>query len=435
MSNSLSAIIKEHKSGKSVGIYSVCSANQQVLEASMRQALQDDSPLLLEATCNQVNQFGGYTGMTPIQFVEWVVQIAQRIGFPFGRIILGGDHLGPSPWQDEPAETAMQNARCLIRAYVEAGFRKIHLDASMDCADDSSPVPEETVALRTADLCQVAEETFAAVGSGDAPLAYVIGTEVPVPGGAQERLEGLQATSARAARQTIEVTREAFARRDLLQTWEQVIAVVVQPGVEFDDSAAVDYVPQKAEELVSLIEGYSKLVFEAHSTDYQTTKALQELVRDHFAILKVGPALTFAFREAVFALNFMEEELLKGKPGVRLSRIRERLDQVMLENPVHWQRHYQGDKRELAYSRRYSFSDRCRYYWPDSRVNSALTLLFENLSGFELPLPLISQFLPGQYEKVRSGRISPHPTELVYDRIREVVRSYAKACGFCGEPD
>lgn len=45
-----------------------------------------------------------------------------------------------------------------------------------------------------------------------------------------------------------------------------------------------------------MVNDYSHLVFEAHSTDYQTKEAYKQLVHDHFAILKVGPALTFAMR-------------------------------------------------------------------------------------------------------------------------------------------
>jgi len=40
-----------------------------------------------------------------------------------------------------------------------------------------------------------------------------------------------------------------------------------------------------------LIIGCSALVFEAHSTDYQTEEALAKLVADGYPILKVGPGL------------------------------------------------------------------------------------------------------------------------------------------------
>ena len=86
------------------GIPSICSAHPMVLEASMRATLPTQLPLLIEATCNQVNQDGGYTGMTPKDFRSFVEQIAAENGFPTERIILAGDHLGPNPWKSLPAE-------------------------------------------------------------------------------------------------------------------------------------------------------------------------------------------------------------------------------------------------------------------------------------------------------------------------------------------
>ena len=129
------------------GIYSVCSAHAWVIEAAMIQAQEDGSHLLLEATCNQVNQAGGYTGLTPAMFRDYVHGIASELGFDASRLILGGDHLGPNPWQHLDAKTAMQHAVEMVRLYVEAGFTKIHLDASMRCADDPAIVPDEVMAL------------------------------------------------------------------------------------------------------------------------------------------------------------------------------------------------------------------------------------------------------------------------------------------------
>ena len=124
-------IVREHKAGHSVGIYSVCSAHPVVIEAALREAQVRGEPVLIEATSNQVNQFGGYTGMLPADFREYVAGIAQRVSFPMERLLLGGDHLGPNTWTAEPAPLAMQRAGEMIAGYVKAGFRKIHLDCSM----------------------------------------------------------------------------------------------------------------------------------------------------------------------------------------------------------------------------------------------------------------------------------------------------------------
>jgi D-tagatose-1,6-bisphosphate aldolase subunit GatZ/KbaZ len=161
MKNPLQSRLKKHRTDPRIGIYSVCSANRFVLEAAMLQARHDNSMLLIESTSNQVDQFGGYSGMTPPDFVFFVKKIAARIQIPWSRILLGGDHLGPNVWQNETAESAMQKAVEQIRAYIGAGYSKIHLDTSMhlqgDTITSSGNITPELAADRAADLCAVAE--------------------------------------------------------------------------------------------------------------------------------------------------------------------------------------------------------------------------------------------------------------------------------------
>ncbi len=164
-----------------VGITSVCSAHPVVLDEAVRHGAQGEHVVLIEATCNQVNQDGGYTGMQPIDFRRAVERLAEEHELPAERLVLGGDHLGPNPWKHLSAETAMAKSAELVRAFVMAGYTKIHLDTSIRCADDPpGAMHPALVAERAARLAVVAEE--AAAEAGLEPR-YVIGTEVPVPGG------------------------------------------------------------------------------------------------------------------------------------------------------------------------------------------------------------------------------------------------------------
>ncbi|AHX31333.1 tagatose-bisphosphate aldolase subunit KbaZ [Aeromonas hydrophila] len=417
-------LVAQHKQGEQVGIYAVCSAHPLVLEAALRLAAQGDQLLLVEATSNQVDQFGGYTGMTPADFRDLLHRLAAECRFPVQRLVLGGDHLGPNRWQSEPAEQAMAHAEDLIASYVAAGFKKIHLDCSMSCQGDPVPLTDELVAARAARLANVAEQT-ATEQFGHSDLVYVIGTEVPVPGGAHEELAELAVTTPEAARHTLAAHQQAFEQAGLAQLWPRVIGLVVQPGVEFDHTHVIDYHPERAAPLSRMIEAYPHLVFEAHSTDYQTPDAYRQLVRDHFAILKVGPALTFALREALFALAAIEEELVVAKA---CSGLRQVLEETMLDRPDFWRSHYQGSPNECRLARGYSYSDRVRYYWPDSRVDDCYARLLANLAAEPIPLPLLSQHLPLQYRKVRQGSLSANPHDLILDQVQEVLHQYAAAC-------
>ncbi|MGV4119374.1 tagatose-bisphosphate aldolase subunit KbaZ [Citrobacter freundii] len=420
----LTKMVEQHKRGKANGIYAVCSAHPIVLEAAIRYAHANHTPLLIEATSNQVDQFGGYTGMTPADFRSFVCRLADSLDFSQDMLILGGDHLGPNRWQNLPAEQAMANADDLIKSYVAAGFKKIHLDCSMSCANDPVPLTDEIVAERAARLAKVAEETCMA-HFGESDLVYVIGTEVPVPGGAHETLTDLAVTTPDAARATLQAQYHAFEKHGLEGIWPRIIALVVQPGVEFDHTHIIDYQPQKAVALSKMVEDYDTLVFEAHSTDYQTPQSLRQLVIDHFAILKVGPALTFALREALFSLAAIEEELL---PAKACSGLRHVLESVMLDRPEYWQSHYHGDGNARRLARGYSYSDRVRYYWPDSQIDEAFERLVRNLADDPIPLPLISQYLPLQYVKVREGDLSATPRELIINHIQDILQQYHCAC-------
>jgi len=417
-------LVQSHKSGQPSGIYSVCSAHPLVLEAALRTGLELGSPVLIEATSNQVNQFGGYTGMTPVLFKQFVLGIAEKVGFPLQRLILGGDHLGPNCWQGEPAEQAMLKSETLIRDYVQAGFRKIHLDCSMSCAGDPVPLPDATVAERAARLCAIAEQAWKIFG-GEAPV-YVVGTEVPVPGGAHEELDELAVTTASAAQTTISVHQQAFA--ELGTAWSRVIALVVQPGVEFDHHKVIDYQPAKAVELSRFIESHPTLIYEAHSTDYQTENNLQNLVCDHFAILKVGPAVTFALREALWALADIEQEILGTE---KCSHFKQTVLDTMRAEPQYWNKYYCNPVTQ-DFDLQYSLSDRIRYYWTHPGIRKAQATLLHNLAQQPIPLTLLSQYLPLQYQAIRNNTLINQPSELLIHSVATVLRQYHLACSSFG---
>ena len=122
MSKVLTDIVARNRAGARTAIPSICSAQPDVLRASMKWAERKDRPIVIEATSNQVNQDGGYTGKTPVDFVADINALAAECGVDRDRITLGGDHLGPQAWRKLPAGAAMDKARVLVDAYVSAGF-------------------------------------------------------------------------------------------------------------------------------------------------------------------------------------------------------------------------------------------------------------------------------------------------------------------------
>jgi D-tagatose-bisphosphate aldolase class II non-catalytic subunit len=289
--------------------------------------------------------------MTPAAFRRFAEGLARAEGVDPARIILGGDHLGPNPWRGGPEAAAMDKARAMVAAYVKAGFTKIHLDASMRCADDG-PLSQAVMAARAADLAAVAE-------AQGRDLHYVIGTEVPVPGGETEAIGTLAATRPEAVTAMLDAHREAFGARGL--SLDRVVAVVVQPGVDFGNEEVAVFDPPHAAGLVAAVPGLGGPVYEAHSTDYQPGAALAGLVAAHFGILKVGPELTFAYREAMFAADGAEDLIAA-------------LTAEMQAHPADWRAHVaEGpDATRLMLT---GLSDRVRYYWPRPAVQDAVARL------------------------------------------------------------
>lgn len=421
-------ILEERKTGKKTGIPSYCTANRQVIRTILKDAAKNHRTVLIEATANQVDQFGGYTGMTPKDYVRFMEGIAAETGCDMRQIILGGDHLGPLTFCKEPEETAMAKAEELVRAYVSAGFTKIHLDTSMKVADDAEGALDKRVcARRGARLCKAAEEAFRAYQS-EHPDAlhpvYVIGSEVPIPGGATEHEDRISVTDPEDCRQTIELYRQTFEDSGLQDAWPYVIAVVVQPGVEFGDDAVFLYDHDKAASLVSVLRDYPGFVFEGHSTDYQSKDCLKQMVRDGIAILKVGPALTFAYRDALFALAHVEKELVPEEKRADFPQV---LEQVMLRQPENWQKHYHGTEEEKRLARSYSLSDRARYYLGVPAVAEAIERTLENLKDVHIPTGLLYQYFPRSAEAVLTGACSGTADELIEREIMSFVDEYVFA--------
>ena len=425
--------ILAERSEKKVGIYSCCSANEYVLRAAMERSRNSGEYLLIEATANQVDQFGGYTGMKPQDFIRYVYRLAELESFPKDKLILGGDHLGPLTFSNQVEEAAMENASELVRQYVSAGFTKIHLDTSMKVLNDSKDLrlSDSIIARRGAILCKVCEEEYERRKKqcpDSYPPVYVIGSEVPIPGGIQEGEDTVEVTTPVAARDTLNSFKNAFLALGLEGAWDRVIGLVVQPGVEFGDEAVFEYDRVKAKNLSAVLGNNTEMVFEAHSTDYQTRQSLREMVEDGYAILKVGPALTFAFREALFSLELIEKELNKIEAYPQgMSDFRHVLEMEMLEDTSKWENHYHGTDQELMFERAFSFSDRARYYSPKPRIIHAIDTLIENLSCRKIPLTLLSQYFPSQYMSVRMKKIENTPLALIKDRIGDCIDDYSAA--------
>ncbi len=422
MINKLTA--QNRKDGKG-GMICICSAHDDVIAAAFEFLSENpDAVFSIESTVQQVNQDGGYTGMTPKDYSDKVRAAASEYNIPDSSYVLAGDHLGPNVWKHLSADEAMKKSLILVEEYVKAGYTKLHMDPSMACADDTVPLSVEIIAERTAIMIQRAEKTAMDIFGSSERLFYVVGTEVPVPGGSQVHEDHVAVTPLSEVEYTIKVIKEYLDKYNLSHIWSKVKGVVVQPGVEFGDDFVFPYKKGQAADLLKAIEPYPHLVFEAHSTDYQTTEALSDLIHDHFAILKVGPELTFAWREALYAMDMINNESLSPVK----TEVRKFVEEKMIEAPNYWKSYYSGTEQELAFKRVYSLSDRIRYYWsnPDiaAKIKAGMPVLQESLS-----YSLVSQYLSWVLEyNEKFGHSDFNAGRILRWSVRRVIQKYYNAC-------
>jgi D-tagatose-1,6-bisphosphate aldolase subunit GatZ/KbaZ len=428
MKHPMQEMMEKRRQGIKCGIPSYCTANELALEIALRRAKMLNQPVLIEATANQVNQYGGYTGMLPKDFYKLVLDMAAAIDLPEQMVILAGDHLGPLTWQNLPEAEAMEKSIELVYQYTRAGFTKIHLDTSMKVADDAEGLlSTEVIARRGATLYKAAikgyEELKAEKPEAIRPV-FVVGSEVPIPGGAQEAEDSLAVTSVAAFKDTVATYKRVWEEEGVGEGMNDVIAVVVQPGVEFGDDQVFLYDSAAAAELCAALKEFPEVCFEGHSTDYQSPACLKAMVEDGIAILKVGPALTYGLREALFSMSLMENELV---PAEERSNFIDVLENTMLANPGNWQKHYHGDEKQLHLARKYSFSDRARYYMGQPEVLAAMEKLFTNLDTYKIPLNMLHQYMPLTYAKVRDGELPLKAKELAMDGVTNFMLDYEYA--------
>jgi D-tagatose-1,6-bisphosphate aldolase subunit GatZ/KbaZ len=239
----------------------------------------------------------------------------------------------------------------------------------------------------------------------------------------EEAAHGVVPTSAASARATLAAQKAGFERLASAEAWKRVIALVVQPGLEFGAAEIHHFDVASADGLSPVLDDYPQLAFEAHSTDYQQPVVFPLLAARRFAILKVGPALTFAYRQAVYALDqaacwhgFRAEEPLSAT-----------MERLMLSGPGHWARHYSGTDDEMRRLRHFSYADRIRYYWTQPEAETRIQAIHDSLAGKKLALPLLLQYFPPSVAEraleLESDGIAL-PRALIHAQVQEALLPY-----------
>lgn len=407
-------------------IPSFCVANPFVITAVLNHYLHKDvKHVLFEATSNQVNHLGGYTGMSPLEYKNMVLGLAKTMNFPLNKILFGGDHLGPLPFKNLKEEDAMREAERTVESYVLAGYEKIHIDTSMLLGDEKV-LSKTTVTKRGSRLILVAERAFneykKIFPSAIHPV-YVIGSEVPPAGGKARDDKTLEITSYNEVLEILDSYKEEFKKKNLSHIWDYVLGVVIQPGVEFGNSEVDHFISDNVDERIKEFRTEG-ICFEAHSTDYQSKAELCELVSNNFVILKVGPALTKSLTEALLKLDCLSSQL--GVMSISNKSFTSTLREAMLHQPKNWDKYYESDDDKVLL---YSLLDRSRYYLSSPEVELSIRTLLSSFGSRiseAVPAGLLRYYFPTQFQRLVWEEVSAR--DIVNDYISCQIEDYDVAC-------
>ena len=420
-------IIEANRGGERKGIYAVESRNSTVQEAYLRQALADGSPALFEICASMLDSHGQSGRMLPDDFIANVKQIAVKTSFPRDRLFFGVNDLSPSLWQDESIESALKKTSAFISDLVSLGINKLGIHAGIPLKGDPADqlLSQEVITAREAALYQAAECAAAALPDEEKPL-YVIDVN-PGQGMTEDQTNMIHKEDVENA---VDRFAKTVAAAGLPEMKKRFLAARIFLGAGYDSEKVIQFGSSLLKELGGCVYGDKPVVLEVTRTDFQPQTVLDQLVENHFAFLSVGPELTYTMREVLFSMAMMENETMIGKPGVYLSNFIIELDRAMQSDPRHWQKYYTGNGFEQLVARKYSLYDRSRFYWEDKEVCKTKKRLFDNLIEYPVPLNVMRQFMPHQYERVAAGELENKPDALVMDAVRHVLRRYSYACGW-----
>ena len=359
---SLLDIARDNRAGAATGVAAFRTANAEILRTIFR-------PILIDASAGAVNLAGGYAGMTPSGFRNFLDIVAAGEGVDPARIVLGGSRLGPALWRDEPASIAMGRTVQLVEACVEGGYDKLHVDTSIPCVDDGTLSIEARIARATI-LCQAAER--AAAGR---PLLYTISITNAAPAGT---------TTPADVHRLFELTERAFTAASIRPALERIVSVAVDFG---GFSTSPDFPGLAA--LAGTIFEVPYAVLEAASADYQDEAILRALLGSRVAILGIGPELGAAFRQAVVAMSHIEA-WLGGRPSGVLTLLETELT---------------GGGGDAPAPGLFALDDPARRHWAGPRLAAAVQRLFANIDAAAAPPGLLAQYVP-HLRQAGTGRLS-----------------------------
>jgi D-tagatose-1,6-bisphosphate aldolase subunit GatZ/KbaZ len=359
----------EAETGIKRTLFAACPNSLSVIRAALKSAKRCNAPVKFAATLNQVDLDGGYTGLTPPEFVNTIRAHARNLNVT-SPVIIAIDHGGP--WlkdlhsaENWPYEKTMAAVKKSFEAAIMAGYDLIHVDPTVDISSGArNTIPIDKVAERTLELIEHAE-IFRR--QNNLPrISYEVGTE-EVHGG----LADLEIF-----RRFLELLKKGLIQRNLSDVWP--CFVVGKVGTDLHTTI---FDPFVARQLTEIAKNYGSLI-KGHYSDNVTNPAAYP--ESGMGAANVGPEFTEREYDGLMELECLENDLFTEGEIPRLSYIKNELWKSVIHSG-RWRKWLQaGENRDDFYAnsperQEWLVKTGCRYIWENPEIISARARLYQNI--------------------------------------------------------
>ena len=359
----------EQKTGQKRCVFAACPNSLAVLRSALRSAKRNNAPVKFAATLNQVDIDGGYTGMTPAEFVKTVREEARKINLT-SAVIIAVDHGGP--WLKDiqrlekwTFEKAMEGIRESFKAVIDAGYDLIHVDPTVDITQPANePLPISIVVERTLELIEFTEKYRRE--KGYKKLAYEVGTE-EVHGGLAD---------INVFKQFLTLLKDGLQKRNLEDVWPCL--VVGKVGTDLHTTL---FDVKVAEELVNIAGTYGSHI-KGHYSDNVDNP--EDYPLSGMGAANIGPEFTEREYEGLLELDSIEENLFNKGLLPKRAFIKQILWNSVIQSK-RWTKWLQkGESEDDFYSisperQEWLIKTGCRYIWNNNEIVAARAKMTDNL--------------------------------------------------------
>ena len=354
---------------KPMTLLAVCPNSPAVIKAAFRAAKRNNAPIMFAATLNQVDNDGGYTGMTQKDFVRVMRVEAKRNNFT-GPYIAAIDHGGP--WLKDiqtlemwPYEKAMDAVKKSYEAALLAGYELIHVDPTVDrFLPKGEIIKIEVVAARTIELITHIENFRKERGLPR--IAYEVGTE-EVHGGLADMS---------VFNKFLDLLKAGLEKNGCADAWPCFVV-----GKVGTDLHTTFFDPVVAKQLTSTVAKYGSFI-KGHYTD--DVENPEEYPLSGMGAANVGPEFTVAEFNALEELEAVENKLYDEGNVAMHSNMIAILKKLVIDSG-RWKKWVHGDESPDDFEsitpdrQRWLMQTGARYIWQKPEAVAARQTLYSNL--------------------------------------------------------